>query len=1640
MLKLHLIILLVLGLTIQTCIKGCLKCTTDNKCLLCDTTSNYKLENDSCTLVDHPNCAHINVNGDCLGCSDGYWMNTTTKKCVVVETEKKVVNCMSYTSSQICRECEPHFVIEAAKCKAVEVQLENCVVYKSLTSCGECKKGFFVSSDEKSCESVPSVSNCAFLSRYQCDACASGFILNQNLYFENSFKTASTLEKEESLANVLMSKTGLKMLINRPVCQETTVKYCSAYESFNLCKTCMPGYFITEEKSCQAFPKSVILNCTIYSSNTTCLECNQGFYLSSSTECKIVASVENCSEYSQISNTTQCTGCGSEFYLASPTSCSTRNISALSKITNCKTKSHNSDKCLICNTNSVLSSGGDECAAEITNCDTHNAFTAGNTPTCSKCVNGFYLDNNVCKSGTDTNCEVFASGGTCSQCKNTFYHVGVEGCEAHLTNANCLTYSDSVKNSCVECENETFNFLIANRCKILTPIDKCVIYNHLADASVAKCGTCENGYYEAVDGFSCVKIQGINCAKVVNTEPGVCTECEDGFNLFVYAGPVTECKNPHEYLTEQCNTFTNPGTNQINTFTCNDCKTGALTINYEKNFACINDEYLKETSIGIVTVIPGCIKYNGTLCVMCNSTTYLQTNQLSCLENCGSDTQFYPFKITNGGSGDNYWINLYNYCGSGSTDKIIAKYPDNTNVYVTISCADTLMPVVDTSLTVAVAQKYSNVSLDGSFGNWVQDIRTINPELSSCIALGGATTLEDSSTALTSNCEYYGLTTSTIYGCLRCSHRFSSKASGDDSKVLATGGCSTMNSCSSEKYGNIPTYWAKFFSCHQCSGADEIPFLFYKFATAGSDISFRSYDTFDLKNTGDWVDADVNKTVECLNNKTLASVQTQLGKNDIAFTFVEFCGLGLFDLNATKANFDNSAAATAGYASSTYCAACKPGYKPDTARDPHTVLGCTKIDNCANSTWFNACSECDDSFVFDYDGSNGVDYTTCVANTDDNCFSAAASAKCTLCKKGYSKNADGICIMINTPQCQNNKFVPRLEVDTDSFNDDLGYLMWYNEKGAGCNQCNSGYTAVLYSSGNYPNLSCAASNYVATNATNFPNDPTGASSAYINNCSIYKVDASLIECTKCSGNFVLRKNGSECISVLNCVKAIDGSSVGCHECAAGYGLTIGGGCVVGNTANCATYYTSTANSTARCESCNEGYFKTETNICEEGAVANCLTHGNTAKKCITCKSGYFLIQNNLLNGDYDYCFKFDDSLNCSAVAITNESNAGARFSCTTCTVENSILETPLDTENKTNCLSFNLIENCDTYNVGPDLNNSSFSCSVCKAGFFTTIDGFKCVKREISPAGCKTYQNDEDLCSECNEGNFLSTNKKECSPFPTGVIGCLIYSNATTCIACGNDSWLNDGVCTNVLEDAKVTNCIQYSNASTCSTCEPNFIIEGNTCVALNVSNCLTIASKDACETCKPDHRLKTENGKTNCESYTKPNCKTFDQSGTNQCKECNQNFYINTEGECAAASPLIANCLTNSTIDTCKTCSSKFALSKDKKTCISALVYDNNCTTVTMPENMSCSQCNPGHYFKNGACVAFLEKTFENGCFSQDLMDDKVCIMCNSGFYMNSALNCVEIEKKAETGGDVVVIEGVRLMGLLVVGLLFLF
>ena len=1013
--KAMLLMLLMIGFSNQICNIGCLKCTLENKCILCDTLTFYKAENDSCVLVDQPNCNLINLGGDCLRCENGYWLNNTTKKCVVVQEEKRVKNCASYSSTQNCLACRAHFVSEFNICKAVTNKLNNCDEYQTMNTCGRCEEGFFLSSDQKTCVSVPKIKNCHFFSRFKCESCSKNYIFNRNYYLNSSFKISTNLEKEETLNYILIQKECLYVNQNTSVCQKNSVNNCSEHETFNTCRTCSPGYFIKKDKTCGAYPKPRITNCSIYSSNDICSQCNQGFYRVSSSECKNVTQVENCTEYSTISNLTECKKCEENFYLSSNNSCTERKVSANSEIANCQKKSLDYDGCSLCNTGFVLSSGQDECSIKVLNCKVHKVYTKGSIPNCKSCSDGFYLSNNICVAGSDSNCLIYLNNGTCDLCRNKYFLFNSNSCTEHTNISNCDNYHNTIKNTCKTCDASTFNFEIVKKCKLLTEILNCVAYNHSDNASVASCSACNDGYF-LTNPTTCTKIEVASCK--TGTSTTFCTSCMDDFVLFKN-GEKIECRLPHDYMTEECETInvtSTGGVKGLNYVTCSSCKINALPINYENNYVCIKEKYIKDANtVNKTNKINYCIKYNGNDCVLCENNKFLKSDFSECLDDCGSNALFplKMLKITDPLTGVEYsHVGYYNLCDSTASDVAIKGYDkQDIRKIIDIKCK-TGLTAVTSSIKNSLAT--SNISLNGNFDNWIEDIGTSNPKVNCPNSL--ATNINETRlSTLIDNCQYYKKgSTDAKYGCIKCKHGYHGKPNADfniDKNFFIVDCESKMESCnSSVEYKNIEGRLSQFFSCHKCNNENKIPYLIYE---DDSDEEIKYFKKFSLTSSSFYPQEDRDgHTIECLDVSSVQDFKNSIGATNSAYIFKN-CALGL--LSTT-----NSDKTTGNIKSS--CAACKPGYYPDNLPK---ITSCSVIKNCSDSSnWLNACSLCASGFAFKVE-TGKIDYTKCVKQNDIGCFASdRENNNCSFCKKGYVLNKDGLCEKINTPKCQNGKYVP----------------------------------------------------------------------------------------------------------------------------------------------------------------------------------------------------------------------------------------------------------------------------------------------------------------------------------------------------------------------------------------------------------------------------------------------------------------------------------------------------------------------------------------------------------------------------------------------------------------------------------------
>ncbi len=224
-----------------------------------------------------------------------------------------------------------------------------------------------------------------------------------------------------------------------------------------------------------------------------------------------------------------------------------------------------------------------------------------------------------------------------------------------------------------------------------------------------------------------------------------------------------------------------------------------------------------------------------------------------------------------------------------------------------------------------------------------------------------------------------------------------------------------------------------------------------------------------------------------------------------------------------------------------------------------------------------------------------------------------------------------------------------------------------------------------------------------------------------------------------------------------------------------------------------------------------------------GHVKNCLEYDND-ENCIVCDEGYVFI--NLIN-DTQYCLQVPDSYNC--FGFNDDSiNTNNVLICETCIEGFEVTSEPEDLVHSA-CLNIEYVEHCVEYDNQLILTQSTLECVKCEENYFMKEN--ECILRSSGTSACVKYSPHFDFCTECNEGFYLK-NDKTCQSYPTGIHGCIEYSDQVTCTRCRNKMFLKGNTCNRIKDDDKVKNCAYYQAPNVCSKCNMNyFLTEDRICV-----------------------------------------------------------------------------------------------------------------------------------------------------------------------------------------------------------------
>lgn len=1600
--------LLFLGLTIQVCDKGCLKCNARNECLLCDTVHKYVLSGTNCVLSSLNNCSILTYNGECVKCNADYYLDASTKKCVAIQSSRLVTNCLVYGVDQACTLCIKNYYVKDNSCVPVTFFIEYCDFYSANGFCSQCASGYFFNANRDKCISKATISNCDAYTYIGCKSCATGFVDNANFYFV-SYQNPAVISAD--ITSFLVTGNKDWTPLNR--CQKIKDPNCLIASVYDECQKCAAGYFLTSSKTCKAYPSEIIPGCVSYNSLTSCVECNQGYYLESSSKCTLITPdkfITNCVAYDSKASNIACTQCVPSKYLAGGTCASDRVDSII--IQNCKSNKFDADACAECSDGFKITNDGKKCLPLIPNCATYNnSSVIDRLLSCQACNPKYYLNvvDNItsCVAGAIEGCLSYSSKDLCSGCDRALYYLNNNGsCIKHPVVANCVQYNGSSSGVCSTCSTGYYPFRISDTCQSVSPlIENCISYN----PSTSKCVTCASGYYLKNDN-TCVSLSTVAFCKEA-TAAGKCAQCIDKYARYSAS---ESCAPNHDYILNSCASVSPNATfklsNQPESSQCAVCKENSYPFDLGSYYSCLKDSVITD-SRGVTNKITNCKRYSNdstSQCLECNLGYFLlisnDDTQRSCVTTCdpATYTNLIEDPINKVINTCQTQSNAYTYamqnCAvatiayiSGARTKICIKLGSAATSF--ILGVDSLYNDVE-NLSLSRDLKDSSVPqpIDAFlyYGSQIKILANTNAKHDTVVPA-------DSPYALTPDnlaCELWNIKNANSY-CWRCKWGFTVKYDNAADKTF----CLKLATCNTAvSYGGFSSTLNQLLSCHGCTDTSQVLALHINLegtATAGQ-----------LKILG--LVNNVN-SLQCQSSNTSAHSTTSPKEIANCQVYASSYVTGTFSVNHSG------------------CVACRPGYKPGSADQVFT--SCVKIDNCdsGKSILVNRCAFCSQVNTDNtprYRAFPNWNLQSCDPANTENCLLVGSSQQgsdyvCTVCRPGYWLNLDKRCEKITLPNCKNSESIVFHKWDSI---DQTVISDYYTIKRLakvnsiqGCDSCDAGYVAFMMPTGE---RQCVGSSYVAQNAY------STFSSKYIQDCLRYKneyVGTNTIPttCAACISGRVISQDGSKCVSLPSHPQCIIAQNSGssCYSCSSGY-VAVNGACRTKNIPYCASYDESSIVSDVLCSICNDGYvLSSDKKLCTIGKVFGCKIYQiNSPYVCSACLNGFNRISS--ANGK-TYCLKFIDGSNCQTFDLTNETGLqSGQYKCSACLSNNSAAFVPKAYAvsdiglPQSICLPLNPVDKCIKYDVSSStVNSNSYWCVECETGYYASEDINQCVQRVNVSPNCSIYELTKDKCKTCSSSSFLNAAATDCVSFPNGIFGCAIYANETACEKCKTSRYLNSNSC--VLSTV-IDRCEEYSGNYTCTKCQAGYFLTNSTlCEKAIADNCYTYVSIRECASCDPNNPnkgLKTNYGITNCVDKNVANCAISTAKEPFTCTQCNQGYYLNSNSICQAVPSAIRRCLVYDSENTCTLCEQGSVLAIDRKSCNDqnlAPYNDVNCKDSVVLNEPACSKCQLGYFFSNGTCTA-CDKRLNAGCLSCDPVNQTACLACSPGYYQTVNSTCV--------------------------------
>ena len=296
------------------------------------------------------------------------------------------------------------------------------------------------------------------------------------------------------------------------------VDKCKIYAEDSSCAFCEEGHFL-DNQICSVVNKQ-IPNCELYLNDSTCYSCKEGFILSlNKKHCREIVAQSQCASYSIIM-CKQCTdsAISDVTYELEQIAARGKELTSINRawffeLFNLENRFYK-DYCV--NT-------------KVTNC-----VQFSNYKTCTKCADGFFLQENECKENPKNfidKCESYLSSSECRSCQQGYFLETSTTCSPVEPVTNCVEYDpEAASTSCTRCDS-THYLEEMNTCTLRTlELADCLV----PDPDNDLCGTCQSGMRVTDDGKRCLNLID-NCVTYASSsaqsDAFACNLCAEGFYI-----------------------------------------------------------------------------------------------------------------------------------------------------------------------------------------------------------------------------------------------------------------------------------------------------------------------------------------------------------------------------------------------------------------------------------------------------------------------------------------------------------------------------------------------------------------------------------------------------------------------------------------------------------------------------------------------------------------------------------------------------------------------------------------------------------------------------------------------------------------------------------------------------------------------------------------------------------------------------------------------------------------------------------------------------------------------------------------------------------------------------------------------------